>query len=256
MDMNHDHNEQLVPYADQNDNPGSQSNGNCIFAVCTLVAAAILVVIFLAQGESGSDSPVRRDPNLMGPEWATWEHVKGMIDANLVYHENRLCRSPKTQALYHDEKRRKTKPGGGMKDYSPRAGFIKVQEMGWEKYLHSRGKFGAKPQPNCLKSRLMKNKFPYSLYDEDVIHYVYWNTTFQTGPKAPPQVHKVKDKILDALNIPRDSGDVLVFENTNRLKSIPNLWHCHVLVRCEHTPQKAPDDITKKFGETYMFELL
>ncbi|ABT14897.1 hypothetical protein NY2A_B498R [Paramecium bursaria Chlorella virus NY2A] len=64
----------------------------------------------------------------------------------------------------------------------------------------------------------LKNEYPYDI--EDAHHYLVWSTI----PLDPELLHDFVEKYTGG-------REYVTFVNPEHLKSIPSLWHAHVLVR-------------------------
>ncbi|AGE54263.1 protein of unknown function (DUF3605) [Paramecium bursaria Chlorella virus NY2B] len=64
----------------------------------------------------------------------------------------------------------------------------------------------------------LKNDYPYDI--DDACHYLIWSTK----PLEPELVRDFADKYTGG-------REYVTFVNPEHLKSIPDIWHAHVLVR-------------------------
>ena len=67
-----------------------------------------------------------------------------------------------------------------------------------------------------------KNDFPYNL-EEGVEHFLLWSNQ----DLSPDEI----DTYIQEHTVSLDPLDTLWFVNPTELKSIPDLWHAHVMVR-------------------------
>lgn len=66
---------------------------------------------------------------------------------------------------------------------------------------------------------IIKNKYPYKL-DSNIIHLIYWSSNEQG-------IYKIID-VIKKNN--EDENDYLWFTNELKNKSIPDIWHAHILL--------------------------
>jgi hypothetical protein len=128
-----------------------------------------------------------------------------------------FTRTPSVNARYKGALRRILARYRSVEDY------IKIRYMHWQPVLEGTGTgvYHARATTGSKRSAIAHNDYPYHL-KKGFAHFILWSVV----PLSPATIER---RIRDHFRIPREK--YIWFINTPHKKSVPTLWHCHIIVQ-------------------------
>lgn len=132
-----------------------------------------------------------------------------------------LWRTPCVTSIYKTESARLNTIYARYSDH------IKIKYLGWDALLMPSGLLEARKNVSSIIMRLTQNAYPYDLAP-GIMHYVLWCST---GP--PKDLHESVCHHLRTIYQDISSIEYIAHVNYDHERSILDLWHCQVFIRCK-----------------------